>query len=392
MEETEDANKYMAPFDFPFCRRVSCRGCVIKTLVFAVLLVVVGVSFSLSPGYGAAEGFDLITSSKLATVVYDFMIQSPRNVQQIAGMVLLPFYVLIVAFVVVCIMTDDTWLMITTINGWIVSLVICLCIGIPVDEQRIRYWETGTFPLEYLLSDNTVNTHLVISFICSHSMISVFGEHIVAKVVIVCYNFLLALFTIITRCSNPQAVMIALLVGIVAIYFNRAFNLKWVECQRRVAVGEPIRILCCWLRTREKGAQETDPLNGPEPYTSVQFDTRTLQHENFSSVLTGAARIKRFEISIDDAEPRDSSRDNRRGSSGAPEPQEEVKRENTEIQSSLICVKAREGPKQKPLSSFFPTKPSFAAQEGLELESILDEDEDDDDESPHSVFKRSDDS
>lgn len=352
-EQEADDDKYMAPMNFSLCHWMSCRrtaNCTIKLFVFVGLVAAIGISFSLSPGYGAIDGFDLITSSSAA--VYDFMIQSPENVHQIAGMILLPFYILIAAFVVVCIVRDDTWLMITVINGWIGALVICLTIGIPINEQRIRYWETGAFPLEYLLSDNTVNTHTVIAFICSHSIIDVLGANRIATTLLVSYNVLLAWFTIVVRCSSPQAVMTALLVGISAIYFNRAFNAKWVECQRDLATGRPVWGLGCLYRRATRGRvsfsdQETDPLRSrPEELASNgHVDTVIVQHRSFASLLKSLDKgTKAFEVENDDdeeeSEDTEEKKETRRGDLDLPlkRQQREEMSEDTAIQSSSLCV------------------------------------------------------
>lgn len=362
-DQFEDSGKFMAPSNFSLCRCMSCQrtvSCTIKTLVFVGLVVVVGISFSLSPGYGAIDGFDLITSS--STAMYDFMVRSPENVQQIAGMILLPFYILIATFVVVCVARDDTWLMITAINGWIGALVICLTIGIPINEQRIRYWETGVFPLEYLLSDNTVNTHVVISFICSHSVADVLGTNRAAKAILISYNILLALFTVVTRCSSPPAVLIALLVGSSAIYFNRTFNAKWLEFQRDLATGKPVGVLGCLFRQKRSFSvtfdQETDSLrNGSE--SSAPFDTTVLQYESFNSLLRRVDRnTGSFEVGGDGKEEEKKCHDSMRKGRRREEEEEKCRGdldlsrknqqreempEDTEIQSSSLCVAAEDG-------------------------------------------------
>lgn len=402
----DNTKRYMGPSVFPGPGRPMCRrtaDCSAKLLAFVVFAVAVGASFSVSPGYGAAEGFDLITSSGMAVSAYEFMLENPANVQQITGMVILPFYILLVVFVAISFLKDDMWLIITAVFGWMGSLVICLCIGIPVDQRRIRYWETGTFPLEYLLSDNTVNTHLVISFICSHSIVAVLGARTFAKVMIVCYNILLTLFTVVTRCSNPQAAMSALLVGIVAIYSNRAFNDKWVQCQREMTIGKRSRccfcLPCCYFSHRESadhvdfGTSDASPGDALLAPTLVEFRSDQVQHQPFSSLLARTVSDQRLTRSVafrvqDDE---DQNREVKRAKSFAEEEEEERQaqsdfsgrgltqpwrtqhteesNEDTKIQSSSICTVA-------------------ATNGEVELESI--HSESDEDVSPHTRLQHRD--
>lgn len=232
--------------DKPKCSKsYRCGGWV---FVFILFVVVVAITIPLSPGFGSAEGFDIITLSSAAVHAHDWMKQNPGNLRVITGMIVFPFYALMAAFVIICVKRDDVWLFLAAIIGWVWSLLICLCIGIPVASDRLRYWESGFFPLEYVLSDNTVNMHLVISFICSSSILEVTGKDLTTKVYLFFYNFILVLFTIITHSSSPQAALIGLSVAMLTMYFNQVFKLHWADAWRNLQMGFGIEIcgcICC---------------------------------------------------------------------------------------------------------------------------------------------------
>jgi len=252
-------------------RRRQCIELTWRIVAFvAVSVVFVAWAWARSPSVSSSTPFDLL--EEITRPWYEWARAHEFAMRHFSNFVIYCLYLIVTCFLFQY-MRRDFWVLLQLGVAFLLSLLASTIIGMPLSPEAINYWKHGFFPLESLISDNIVCFHLVISWVCSHT-IMLSAEQLLVSFVLVLYNVILCLFLVATRNTSSVAIMIAMACAFAAEKSRLQSEYLWSIFTNRLYV--------CYRLVRQKcgcgGSEDSDIET--EKLTSSQ---RTAMSEHYNT-------------------------------------------------------------------------------------------------------------